>query len=206
MTHKIRSYRADDLDALYAITLATGDMGEDASHLYADGKLLGNIYSAPYAMLMPKYSFVVEDDEGVAGFVVGVPDTLEWSDLLEREWWPSLREQLEDPSHIPPNQRTEDQRRAYMIHYPDNPPQTVTKLFPAHIHMNLHERVQGAGLGRKLLSRWLDNAAKKGVESVHIGANRSNHRAVGFWQKQGFDEIKIPASEVSRTIWMGRSV
>ena len=64
-----------DLDAFYAISLATGDVGSDASHLYIDGRLLGHIYSAPYLRLAPDLAVVVEDEEGVAGYAVGVSDT-----------------------------------------------------------------------------------------------------------------------------------
>jgi hypothetical protein len=63
----IRPFHADDLDDLYKISLATGLAGDDASHLYADPRLMGHIYSAPYALLEPQLAFVVEDQEGVAG-------------------------------------------------------------------------------------------------------------------------------------------
>lgn len=35
----------DDLGEVYAISLATGDSGQDASHLYRDIRLIGHIYS-----------------------------------------------------------------------------------------------------------------------------------------------------------------
>jgi hypothetical protein len=78
----IRPYQPDDLDALYAISLATGFEGGDASHLYDDPRLIGHIYSAPYAVLEPELALVVEDRDGVAGFVVGVTDTSAWERSL----------------------------------------------------------------------------------------------------------------------------
>ena len=57
----IRPYRPDDLPALYDICLATGDNGADASHLYADRRLIGEIFAAPYAALEPGHAFVAED-------------------------------------------------------------------------------------------------------------------------------------------------
>ena len=47
----IRPFRASDLEALYAISLATGHEGGDAAHLYADPKLMGHIYATSYALL-----------------------------------------------------------------------------------------------------------------------------------------------------------
>ena len=62
----IRPYRASDLPALYDICLKTGDNGADATRLYADPGLIGEIFAAPYAALEPGHAFVAEDDEGVA--------------------------------------------------------------------------------------------------------------------------------------------
>ena len=56
----IRKFRSGDLDALYRISLATGFVGDDASHLYADPRLIGHIYAAPYALLEPQLALVVE--------------------------------------------------------------------------------------------------------------------------------------------------
>lgn len=83
---EIRLFKSADLEALYAISLATGHEGGDASRLYSDGKLIGHIYAAPYALLEPSLALVVEDEHGVAGFVLGTPDTANWSDRLENEW------------------------------------------------------------------------------------------------------------------------
>ena len=42
-----RVAEAEDLDRFYAISLATGHHGVDASQLYDDPKTMGHIYSAP---------------------------------------------------------------------------------------------------------------------------------------------------------------
>ena len=72
---RLRPFEPGDLEALYAISLLTGDAGGDAAHLHDDPRLIGEIYSAPYAMVEPSWAFVAEDDLGVAGYVVGAPDT-----------------------------------------------------------------------------------------------------------------------------------
>jgi hypothetical protein len=82
----VRPFHADDLDDLYAISLATGEAGGDGSHLYVYPKLIGHIYSAPYARLEPQLALVVEDEQGVAGFAMGTADTSAWEKRLEREW------------------------------------------------------------------------------------------------------------------------
>ena len=200
MAERIRSFQPADLEAGYAISLATGFEGGDASHLYRDPRMMGHLYFAPYALLEPALAFVVEDGEGVAGFAVGTTDTDAWEGRLGREWWPSLRGRYADPCAIPAEARTPDERRAFMIHHPAPTPVSVAKAYPAHLHINLLPRTQGHGVGSKLLDTWL---ARADARSVHVGVNRANKGAAVFWTARGFEELPVPGE---RTLWMGRTV
>jgi GNAT superfamily N-acetyltransferase len=195
----IRPFRSADLEACYAISLATGFEGGDASHLYRDPRMMGHIYFAPYALLEPALALLVEDGDGVAGFAVGATDTTAWEERMEREWWPSLRRQYADPSDVPTERRTPDERRAFMIHHPARTPAAVTAIHPAHLHLNLLSRLQRRGAGSKLLDTWL---ARADARSVHVGVNRANKGAVRFWAARGFEELPVPGE---RTLWMGRA-
>ena len=197
----IRPFRPADLDALHAVSLATGHEGGDAARLYADGRLMGLIYSAPYALLEPELALVIEDDAGVAGFAVGTLDTDNWHDRLEAEWWPKLRRNYADPGAIPSSRWSADQRRAHAIHHPERPPRRVIAAYPAHLHLNLLARIQGRGAGVALFSEWMARASRQGAKAVHVGVNRANGRAVRFWSKQGFEQLHDGSG---RTIWMGR--
>ena len=201
---RIRPASPADLDACYEISLATGFEGGDASHLYADRKLMGHIYVAPYLLLAPGLAFVVEDRDGVAGFAVGTADTVAWEARLEHAWWPPLRGQYADPAGVPPELRTADQRRAFMIHHPAPTPPWVVDGFPAHLHMNLLPRVQRRGVGKRLLGQWLEAAAAQGARAAHVGVNRANTGARGFWAAQAFAELRDAGPPEGRTIWMGR--
>src|SRR3569833_2308545 len=137
----VRPFQADDLDDLYDISLATGEAGCDGSHLYVDPKLIGHIYSAPYARLEPQLALVDEDEQGVAGFALGTADTSAWEKRLEREWWPSLRAQYAMPPEAVTQASTPDQRRIFTIHRPPQTPRPVALNFPAHLHLNLLPRL-----------------------------------------------------------------
>jgi GNAT superfamily N-acetyltransferase len=201
----IRGFERADLEACYAISLATGFEGGDASHLYRDPKMMGHIYVAPYALLEPALALVVEDSDGVAGFAVGTVDTEAWETRLERDWWPSLRERYADPVDVPANERTPDQQRAFMIHHPAPTPSTVAGKYPAHLHINLLPRLQRRGLGSKLLDLWLDKATNAGARDMHVGVNRANGGAIVFWASHGFQELPLPGQPEGRTVWMGRA-
>ncbi|MBR1148502.1 GNAT family N-acetyltransferase [Bradyrhizobium sp. AUGA SZCCT0431] len=184
----VRPLQPRDIDALYAISLATGLAGGDASSLYRDRKLMGHIYSVPYASLQPDICLVAEDDAGVAGFVVGAADTSIWERRLEREWWPQLRRQYPAPDQAHMAGWSHDQRRIFMIHHPKPIPAAVVQSYPSHLHMNLLPRVQGRGIG-----------------PLHVGVNKENVRAIGFWHRLGFVELDIPEARAGRTVWMGRA-
>lgn len=199
---RIRLIQDTDLDALYGISLATGFAGGDAAHIYEDKKLLGHIYSAPYARLSPDLALVVEDNFGVAGFAVGTVDTEHWEALLEREWWPELRRQYPDPDGAPADW-TMDQRRCAMIHHPERTPTSVARRYPAHMHLNLLPRQQRRGVGGRLLEAWIDLAFERGARAMHVGLNRTNSGALTFWKRQGFEPLTIGDGR-ARTAWLGR--
>lgn len=202
----IRPVDAGDIEALYSISLRTALAGEDASHLYRDPKMMGHIYVAPYALLAPDLGLVAQDEQGVAGFVVGTLDTPAWEERLEREWWPALRQCYADPAAIPPEARTLDEFRAFWIHHPLRTPASVTDAYPAHLHLNLLPRLQGRGIGAQLLDAWLELATKRRASAFHVGVNRANPRGIRFWQKQGFGRLSSDEPPEGRPVWMGRLV
>nr|WP_295892849.1 GNAT family N-acetyltransferase [uncultured Devosia sp.] len=191
----LRPYRAGDLDALYDICLLTGDSGADATPLHSDGRLIGHIYAAPYGVLEPGNVFVAEDDEGVAGYVVGTYDTDAFEARLEREWWPALREhyaQVRGADLTPA-----DRHRIGAIRAPGaNPPDIVAE-YPAHIHMNLLPRLRGQRVGSGLLDLWVDQAKRAGVSGIHLGASPTNAGGIAFWSKN-FTPLRTEGA-----VWFG---
>ena len=199
----IRPVRASDLAALHEISLATGHVGADAAGLYADPLMVGHIYSAPYGVLAPRLALVAEDAAGVAGFTVGAVDTAAWEALLERQWWPALRQRYADPGQEVSPGWNADQRRAFMFHHPAAVPEAVSASHPAHLHLNLLPRLQRRGVGAELLAAWLAVARRHGARCVHVGVNRANTGAIGFWQTQGFRPLDAPPG---RTLYLGRDI
>ena len=202
---EIRTYRPSDLDALYAISLATGHGGKDASHLYDDPRLMGHIYAAPYAILNPDLVLVAADEQSVVGYAAGTTDTVSWQAELERSWWPTLRAKYAFPGELPSPLWSPDQRRAFIIHKPETCPRSVAHVYPAHLHLNLLPKAQGQKLGSALFETWYSLAAKAGASSVHIGTNRTNSRSFQFWSGQGFKELNPEESLGTKTVWMGKN-
>lgn len=196
---EIRSYRPDDLDMLYRICLETGDAGKDATHLYKDPKLLGYVYAAPYAILSPETVSIAADEQGAAGYIVGPVDTAAFDARMEKEWWPALRPHLADPKGKPYETWSRDERMAYLIHHPAHTPTRILDRYPSHLHINLLPRLQGQGLGVKLIDRWLAEMKARGSPGAHLGVGVANQRAVGFYKAYGFEEVE----RFRDVIWYG---
>jgi GNAT superfamily N-acetyltransferase len=192
-----------DLDDLYRICLATGENGRDATHLYADPKVIGHIYAAPYALFSPDLSFVVEDGVGVGGYILGALETRAFEALLEDQWWPSLRPLYPDPSGLAPVSWTADQTRSWQIHHPRPTPARIADPYPSHLHIDVLPRLQGRGVGRQLMEYWLAKAKSLGSMGAHLGVGSVNTRAVGFYHACGWRELDLERKPTSRTIWFG---
>ncbi len=198
---EIRAVRPSDLDALYRICLATGAGGGDASALYRDPKLVGHVYAAPYAILSPQSVFVVEDAEGVGGYIVGVPDTRDFEIRLEAEWWPSVRSLYRDPFDEPRAGWSRDQLMSYKIHHPSRTASEIVEPFPSHLHINLLPRLRGRGFARRLMARWLGTVRDMGSRGAHLAVGAANLHAIRFYRACGFHELKRPSRPASTPVW-----
>ena len=179
----IRRAEPDDRQAIYDVCRLTGDAGQDATEKFDDPLLLGHVYAWPYVRFEPELAFVVADDEGVGGYVLGALDVVSFAARLEREWWPGLRAQYPDGGDY----RASDRRLVEMIHRPRSG-SAHHAAHPSELHIDLLPRCQGTGAGRQLMSTLLDALRAAGSPGVHLGVDPRNTHACGFYRHLGFDE------------------
>lgn len=197
----IRPFRADDLEGLYRVAVATGVSGCDASARYRDPDLIGHVYAAPYALFSPQTAFVVEAD-GVAGYVLGPSDTPQFEARLEAEWWPGLRSRYRAPTGLRASW-TRDQALSDLIHHPFRAPKELTGPFPAHLHVNLLPALRGRGFGRRLLDRWFEAVRALGATGSHLSTGAGNIRAVRFYRAIGFRPLAFSSPIFPEALWFG---
>jgi ribosomal protein S18 acetylase RimI-like enzyme len=197
----IRPAVAEDRDALYEICRLTGDAGEDASDLYTDPDLLGEVWVGPYLGLEPELAFVAADDRGPAGYVLGAADTAAFEAACEAAWWPPLRERYPEPPAT--GNLAPEQELHRWIHHPPPTPEAILAEHPAHLHIDLHPRAQGQGLGRRLIDTLCGALRARHVAGVHLGVDAANHRAIGFYSHLGF-ELLGPDHDDSGGLLYGR--
>jgi ribosomal protein S18 acetylase RimI-like enzyme len=200
MSFSIRPYHLSDIIALYHVCLATGNSGQDASHLHRDHELLGHIYVAPYLAYEPELAFVLCQDGSPVGYVLGTRDSAGFAARCEREWFPLLRSRYSPPD---PADDSADARAIRKIHRtPEAYPELAA--YPAHLHIDLLPIAQGQGWGRRMMETFLDELRRQKVPAVYLGVGRSNTRAIGFYERMGFQPL--PSREEWSWIVYGMSL
>jgi len=186
MTIAIRPYHPSDLYALYQICLRTGDSGADATHVYQDPELLGHCFAAPYAVIEPDLCFVLTHAGAPCGYVLGTRDTITFAERCDRDWFPVLRNRYPLPA---PDDQSEDADLIRYIHAGKQINPDVAA-YPAHLHIDLLPIAQGQGWGRKLIQAFLGRLGALAIPAVHLGVGKNNPRAIGFYERMGFQRVK----------------
>ena len=186
-----------DRDGAYAVALATGDSGADASGQLRHPDLLGEVFVGPYLAYAPEHAFVLVDDHDLpVGYVLGVVDTRAFEATLEADWWPGAVERstgLADPTPV-------DRWLIDRIRTPVVAPDDVVARFPAHGHIDLTRPAQGQGWGRRMMTTLMDSLAEAGASGMHLEVGLDNARALGFYDRLGFTRQQ----EVDDAVYLGR--
>ena len=174
-----------DLPGAYRVCLLTGDAGRDASAIYRNPELLGHVFVGPYIVGQPDLALVVADEAGIAGYMLAAADTRAFERWAEEEWWPPLREQY--PLTADGSPESELIELLYRSPFADD---SVVDQFPAHLHIDLLERVRGLGYGRLLVEQLLEELRRRGSAGVHLDVDIGNDNAIAFYRHLGFDEVE----------------
>jgi ribosomal protein S18 acetylase RimI-like enzyme len=196
----IRPYQPSDRDAVYDVCLRTAAGGQDATALYRDPELVGDIFAGPYVTLAPDFAFVLADGDRATGYVLGVPDTEKFATALRERWLPLVGAQHPAPEGPPAGR---DEEMAYLLHHPERMVVPALADHPAHLHIDLLPDYQRAGHGRRLIDTLLAALRSAGVPRVHLGMLSTNTPARAFYDKLGFHELTVP--DAGMITYLGRS-
>ncbi|MDF2574295.1 MAG: family N-acetyltransferase [Agromyces sp.] len=189
----IRAARLDDLPAVYRVCHENG-LPEDGSG--RSPELLGHVYVGPYLVAPGTRALVVVDDEGVGGYLLCARDTRAHEAWVEEHWLPGLR--ADHPLDIP--RSPADQEIVELLHKPEIAPESVVGDFPAHLHIDLFERLQGRGLGSTLIGELFAVLSGEGIPGIHLAVDIDNAGAIRFYGRLDFVEL----ARTSSAVYMGR--
>jgi len=182
----IRSYKSADTSAVYEICLKTGNSGQDATHLFSDPLVLGHLYVGPYMKFEPQSVFILEDDQGPCGYIMGVLDSQTYYQWMHSEWLPKIRVDYKKPTGNP-DIWDETEKITNLLFHPVS--QRLLPDFPSHLHIDLLSRAQGKGQGKLMMDRFIDYLRYNKIPGVHLELSSSNDRAFNFYRKYGMQEL-----------------
>lgn len=187
---QIRAYTPADLEFLHQICLQTMDYGRDATSLYADGRLPGLFYAAPYVMCDPSLCLVACLDQKPCGYVLGTNDSRTFEAWCEANWFPALRARYPVP---PLEDASADAKMIRLIHRGYRF-EADLGAYPGHLHIDLLPCIQRQGVGTKLIAGFADLLAKRGCPAFHLGVNKANRGACKFYEAIGLSLIRESAT------------
>ncbi len=197
----IRRCEPRDEPAVYEVCLRTGNEGDDATHLFDDPKALGHIFVGPYMRLEPELAFVLEDEHGLCGYVLGALDSRKYYQQYLTKWLPEIQSQCPKPTGDPAHW-TRTQKVYHEFYHPDIFLPARYESYPSHLHIDLLPRAQGRGLGREMMIVLLRELEAQGSPGVHLGMGATNARAERFYKNLGFHEL----ARVGGTLYLGKSM
>jgi len=205
-TFSIRSVRPDDQAAAYYICLKTGDHGRDGEPFYRDDPdALGRIFVGPYMAFEPQLGLILEDEHGICGYAFGCVDSRAFYARYESEWRPQLCASFPMPQGDPATwSRVQTVHSWY--HEPDYYCPEPYEAYPSHMHIDLLDRAQGRGFGRRMMAEGMDRLRRLGSPGVHLGVSVRNEPAQAFYRKLGFRELIRVGSATDGVVYMGKAL
>jgi ribosomal protein S18 acetylase RimI-like enzyme len=182
----IRTATLGDETRLYEICVLTGDSGKDATGIFQEPNLLGDIWVGPYLHLSPAHCFVVDDNDQVLGYCIATLDSTSFDTVAAALWWPAKQAIYTKPDIAQKDSWSRDQRLAHLIHNPLTSPTEFLEVFPSHAHINLVAEMQGKGWGKKLMEAMENSLREAGSPGVHLILSSKNLNALAFYKAIGY--------------------
>ena len=186
---EIRPATLADEARLYEICILTGDSGKDATGIFLEPNLLGDIWVGPYLHLSPDHCFVVDDDSQAVGYCIATLDSTSFETVAAALWWPVKQAIYIKPDITLKDSWSRDERLTHLIHNPLTSPKEFLEEFPSHAHINLIAEMQGKGWGKKLMNTMEDSLRIAGSPGVHLILSSKNLNALAFYQAVGYHVI-----------------
>jgi len=193
----IRIDTVEDILGVYNVCLKSGDSGNDATHLYKNVNILGEVFVGSYVTFDSDTSFVLVDENGlISGYALSTIDTVKFEATCAEKWWPILQKKYQLPDISKKDDWNSDNHLEYEIFHPTLSPKEVLTEYPSHGHIDLLPHMQGKGWGKKMMSNVSESLIKKGSKGMHLRVSHLNDRALGFYNNLGYPEVMRLGNEV----------
>lgn len=170
----------------------TGDGGDPlATERWA---LFERIWIEPYRVLLPEWSYVALADRRVVGYLTGCPDTAAFTrNYFIRCALPLVLQVVcgrycGDPYAKRFARQTLRLETSAVGSFSRPVRRQLPRQFPAHLHMNVDIDYRRAGVGRRLVERYIDDLRQRRIPGVHLFCGAA---PVPFYTRMGFGEVAV---------------
>ena len=190
----MRPYQPGDRDAVRRICYRTGYMGESPEWYWRDQESFADMWTRYYTDDEPASALVAERDGRVEGYLLGCVDSRQAVDPTRLALYHALRRLcLGRPGTAGVMWRTmADVVRDNRVGGMPLPVTPFDERYPSHLHIDLMSSVRGAGVGRRLVERFLERLDSAGSAGCYLETLAENTGAVAFFSSCGFEVHGAP--------------
>ena len=201
-SHRIYALRPcyeSDRAYLYDLCLRTSRPASEATNLRENSAVVGDRWIGPYLSLPSCLAYVLEDNQGVCGYVLAAIDSRAFYRDLQSLYLPSIASKYTEPSGPRASWRLHDFLQHELLHPTFYIDDDLMSRYPAHLHIDLLPRAQNQGNGRRLVNLVLRNLQACGAAGVHLETHEDNGPLQRFYEKLGFTRLNVAVGE-----WPGK--
>ncbi len=183
----IRLYKPGDEVAIHTIAADTARFGEPVEEMMDDRRLFIDAFVRVYTESYPHTCWVAEVDGEVVGYLTGCMDTKEQEKLTRRQLMRVVANALRLRYRL--GIKTLKASLGFLLEVPVRPRPELDR-YPAHLHINVADGHRGRGLGKGLLSAFIEQCREAGLPGIHLSTSEMNTIAVPLYRKMGFKLLR----------------
>lgn len=201
--YNIRPYHSKDKVELYRMVrqlhLRTQG-GQESTAAHPD--VIGDRCLGPCLALCPEYSFILEDELGVCGCVLGILDVRSFAKRCQASWLPAMRDKY-PPKGGNAHSNTQDLIQLMeedQGEYPDS----LLYHFPSQLRLDALPELVDISVSRTLLTALLTALKANGSQGVFCEVQPTDRQRLEFLTKLGFLEILRGEARSREGVVLGR--
>ncbi|KAK5602228.1 hypothetical protein CRENBAI_015047 [Crenichthys baileyi] len=201
--YNIRPYHSKDKVELYRMVrqlhLRTQG-GQESTMPHPD--VIGDRCLGPCLALSPEYSFILEDELGICGCVLGIIDVRSFAKRCQASWIPAMRDKY------PPKGNSSHSNTQNLVQLMEEDqgeyPDSLLYHFPSQLRLDALPELVDVSVSRTLLTALLTALKANGSQGVFCEVQPTDHQRLEFLTKLGFLEILRGEARSREGVVLGR--
>jgi ribosomal protein S18 acetylase RimI-like enzyme len=183
----VRPYEPADRPEVFRLMADTAFFGEPVEAFLEARELFCDAFCAYYTDLEPERVWVASLDGRAVGALLGCIDSRGQRNRWRRQVLPVVvRRWLKGRYRVGPLTWRYILSQSVALMKGELPAADL-KPYPAHLHINVEAGWRGQGLGKRLVTAFLQQIHEMGLPGVHLSTTSLNRSAIGLYKRVGFE-------------------